>query len=266
MHDTDEFRPDLLDPFGIEVNGIAVSAFEVSGHRWYQLAGLFQALGLQVVGAGGLSAKPGNLFPDSEEFKKFKDTWYGTAEGLYLFANHLYKSKFWLTNEQDRETAQTRSRVILEWLSSLDSSAGTPDATDESGTAEQMLENGMEYESNADAESLPMEAGNELILPVDDVEISKPMDMPTTKSAGIDMALFDRMYDNLAARIPYLASCLSIPSDASAGEKMFAVLTIGFLHPNERIMRPQDDSDGLWGQEEYLHVSEAVRRSILFGQ
>lgn len=47
---------------------------------------------------------------------------------------------------------------------------------------------------------------------------------------------------------------------------MFAVVTTGFLHPNERIMRPQDDSDGVWRQEQCLCVSEAIRRSLLFGQ
>ena len=80
------------------------------------------------------------------------------------------------------------------------------------------------------------------------------------------MGLFDRMYDNLSARIPYLASCLSISNSALAGEKMFAVLAMGYLRGSEPIMRPQDDSDGMWGQDEHLCVSEAIRRSMLFGQ
>ena len=114
----------------------------------------------------------------------------------------------------------------------------------------------MEYESNTDDAPLPAKTNNEQAATNDE----KP------EPAGIDMGLFDRMYDNLSARIPYLASCLSISNSALAGEKMFAVLAMGYLRGSEPIMRPQDDSDGMWGQDEHLCVSEAIRRSMLFGQ
>ena len=259
MDSIEDMQLDFLDLFGVMVNGTEVPAFDQSGRRWYRLSALFQALELQGVGDGSLSSKPGNLFSNSGEFQKHKGIWYGSTEGLSQFANYLYRSQLWLTNDQDKETAQTRFLVITQWLSSVDNGGGTP------GTAEQALENGMAHETNANAYPPPAETGNERI-PSDDVEISKPVDMPTVKPTGIDMGLFDRMYDNLSARIPYLASCLSISNSALAGEKMFAVLAMGYLRGSEPIMRPQDDSDGMWGQDEHLCVSEAIRRSMLFGQ
>lgn len=132
---------------------------------------------------------------------------------------------------------------------------------DGNGTTEQAPENGMEYESNTGAVPPPEETGNERIPP-DDIEISKSVDMP----AGIDMGLFERLYDNLLDRVPYMASCLSIPSDTSMAWKLFAVMAAGYLRGSEPIMRPQNDSDGIWGQEQCLCMSEAIRRSMLFGQ
>lgn len=254
MDSTEGVLLDSLNLFGITVNGTEVSVIEQSGRRWYRLPDLFHALGLQGVGNGGLSSKPGNLFPDSEEFQKYKGIWYGTTEGLSMYAEHLHKSQFELTYSLDKETAQARFLVITQWLSYLDDGGDAP------GTAE----GPMEYESNADAVPLPTETNNEQI-PTND-EKPEPMDMPTAKMGAIDLALFDRLYDNLLARISYLASCLPISNHASAGEKMFAVLAVGLLYPNEPIMRPQNDSDGIWGQEQFLCMSEAIRRSMLFGQ
>ena len=264
MDSIEDMQLDFLDLFGVMVNGTEVPAFDQSGRRWYRLSALFQALELQGVGDGSLSSKPGNLFPNGE-FQKHKGIWYGSTEGLSQFANYLYRSQLWLTNDQDKETAQTRFLVITQWLSGVDDGGGTPDTEDGNGTAEQALENGMAHETNANAYPPPAETGNERI-PSDDVEISKPVDMPTVKPTGIDMGLFERLYNNLLERVPYMASCLSIPSDASMAWKLFAVMAVGYLRGSEPIVRPQNDSDGVWGQDEYLHVSEAIRRSLLFGQ
>ena len=264
MDSIEDMQLDFLDLFGVMVNGTEVPAFDQSGRRWYRLSALFQALELQGVGDGSLSSKPGNLFPNSGEFQKHKGIWYGSTEGLSQFANYLYRSQLWLTNDQDKETAQTRFLVITQWLSGVDDGGGTPDTEDGNGTAEQALENGMAHETNANAYPPPAETGNERIPP-DDIEISKPVDMPAAKPTGIDMALFERLYSNLQDRVPYIASCLSIPSDASAAWKLFAVMAAGYLRGSEPIMRPQNDSDGVWGQEQCLCVSEAIRRSLLFG-
>ena len=258
MDSIEDMQLDFLDLFGVMVNGTEVPAFDQSGRRWYRLSALFQALELQGVGDGSLSSKPGNLFPNSGEFQKHKGIWYGSTEGLSQFANYLYRSQLWLTNDQDKETAQTRFLVITQWLSSVDNGGGTP------GTAEQAPENGMAHETNANAYPPPAETGNERIPP-DDIEISKPVDMPAAKPTGIDMALFERLYSNLQDRVPYMASCLSIPSNTSMAWKLFAVMAAGYLRGSEPIMRPQNDSDGVWGQEQCLCVSEAIRRSLLFG-
>lgn len=107
MNDAEDMQLDSLDLFGVMVNGTEVPVFDQSGRRWYRLSALFQALELQGVGDGGLSSKPGNLFPNSGEFQKCKGIWYGTAKGLSLYAEYLYRSQLWLTNNQDKEKAQT---------------------------------------------------------------------------------------------------------------------------------------------------------------
>lgn len=265
MNDTEGLLPDSLVMFGITINGILVPYFDQSDdRRWYQLAALFRALELQESGVGSLSSKPGNLFPESGEFQKINEIWYGTAEGLSLYADYLYRSQFNLTYGPSRETAQIRSQVITQWLSSLDDDGDAPGTADGNGTVEQAPENGMEYKSNADAVTPSTETNNEQI-PTND-EKPEPMNMPAAKPAGIDMGLFERLYDNLLGRVPYMASCLSIPSDVSMAWKLFAVMAAGYLRGSEPIMRPQNDSDGIWGQEQYLCVSEAIRRSLLFGQ
>lgn len=246
MNDTEGMQLDPANLSEITINGAVVPMFEQFGRRWYQLITLFRALEFPEAGLGGLPTKIGNQFWNSGEFLKYKDTWYGTAEGLSLYAEDLRIYQSLPTGSpKDKQTARVRQLILNQWLPSLVGGGGS------TATAEGAIE----CESNAD--TVP--------LPTND-EKPEPMDMPTAKLAGIDIGLFDRMYDNLSARIPYLASCLSISNNASAGEKMFAVLTMGFLHPNEPIMRPQDDSDGVWGQEEYLYASEAIRRSLLFGQ
>ena len=101
MDSIEDMQLDFLDLFGVMVNGTEVPAFDQSGRRWYRLSALFQALELQGVGDGSLSSKPGNLFPNSGEFQKHKGIWYGSTEGLSQFANYLYRSQLWLTNDQD---------------------------------------------------------------------------------------------------------------------------------------------------------------------
>ena len=245
-----------LDPANlseITINGTVVPICEQFGRRWYQLVTLLRALEFPEAGLGGLPGKIGSQFCDSGEFLKCKDIWYGTANGLSKYAKDLDIYQYSPTgNPKDKQTARVRQLILYHWLPSFD---------DGSGTAEQAPENGMEYESNTDAVPPPAETGNERIPP-DDIE---PVDMPAAKPAGIDMGLFERMYDNLLDRVPYMASCLSIPSNTSMAWKLFAVMAAGYLRGSEPIMRPQNDSDGVWGQEQCLCVSEAIRRSLLFG-
>ena len=248
MSDTEGLQLDPANLSEITINGTMVPMFKQFGKQWYQLITLLRALEFPETGFGGLPTKIGNQFWDSGEFLKYKDIWYGTAKGLSLYAEDLQTYQYSPTGSpKDKHTARIRQTILNQWLPRLNNS---------SGTAEQAPENGMEYESNTDDAPLPAKTNNEQAATNDE----KP------EPAGIDMGLFDRMYDNLSARIPYLASCLSISNSALAGEKMFAVLAMGYLRGSERIMRPQDDSDGMWGQDEHLCVSEAIRRSMLFGQ
>lgn len=254
MNDTEGLQLDPANLSEITINGTMVPMFKQFGKQWYQLITLLRALEFPETGFGGLPTKIGNQFWDSGEFLKYKDIWYGTAKGLSLYAEDLQVYQYLPTGSpKDKHTARVRQTILNQWLPSLD---------DGSGTAEQAPENGMEYESNTDAVPPPAETGNERIPP-DDIE---PVDMPTVKPTGIDMGLFERLYNNLLERVPYMASCLSIPSDASMAWKLFAVMAVGYLRGSEPIVRPQNDSDGVWGQDEYLHVSEAIRRSLLFGQ
>ena len=255
MDDTEGMRLDPANLSAITINGTTVPVFEQSGRRWYQLITLLKALEFPEAGLSSLPTKLGSQFGDGEEFLKYKDTWYGTAEGLSLYMEDLRIFQYLPTgSSKDKQTARVRQLILQQWLPSLGGGGGT------TATAEGSIE----CESNANAVPLPTETNNEQ-APTNG-EKPEPMDMPTAKLGAIDLALFDRMYDNLSARIPYLASRLPISNNASAGEKMFAVLTVGFLYPNELIVRPQDDSDGIWGQEQFLCMSEAIRRSMLFGQ
>lgn len=247
MNDTEGLQLDPANLSEITINGTMVPMFKQFGKQWYQLITLLRALEFPETGFGGLPTKIGNQFWDSGEFLKYKDIWYGTAKGLSLYAEDLQTYQYSPTGSpKDKHTARIRQTILNQWLPRLNNS---------SGTAEQAPENGMEYESNTDDAPLPAKTNNEQAATNDE----KP------EPAGIDMGLFDRMYDNLSARIPYLASCLSISNSALAGEKMFAVLAMGYLRGSEPIMRPQNDSDGVWGQEQCLCVSEAIRRSLLFG-
>lgn len=255
MDDTEGMRLDPANLSAITINGTTVPVFEQSGRRWYQLITLLKALEFPEAGLSSLPTKLGSQFGDGEEFLKYKDTWYGTAEGLSLYVEDLRIFQYSPTgSSKDKQTARVRQLILQQWLPSLGGGGGT------TATAEGSIE----CESNANAVPLPTETNNEQ-APTNG-EKPEPMDMPAAKPEGIDMGLFERLYDNLLGRIPYMSSYLSIPSNAPMAWKLFAVMAVGYLYGSEPIIRPQDDSDGIWGQEQYLCVSEAIRRSLLFGR
>lgn len=257
-----------LDPANLSettINGAVVPIFDQYGKRWYQLLTLLKALEFPEEGLSGLPTKIGNMFEYSGEFLKYKDIWYGTADGLLLYEDYLRIYQYSPTGSyQNKQTAHIRQLILKQWLFSMESGDSTPGTADGDGTAEQAPKNDTGNESNANDVSIPTETGNEQGSP-EDAESSKPMEM-ATKPAGIDMALFERLYDNLLDRVPYMASCLSIPSDVSVAWKLFAVMAMGYLHGSEHITRPQNDFDGIWGQEQHLCVADAVRRSMLYGK
>lgn len=255
MDNIEDLQLDPANLSEITINGTVVPMFEQFDRRWYLLIALFRALDFPEAGLSSLPTKLGSQFGDSGEFLKYKDIWYGTVNGLSLYVEDLRIFQYSPTgSSKDKQTARVRQLILNQWLPSLEGGDGT------TVTAEGSIE----CESNADAVPLPTETNNEQ-APMNG-EKPEPMDMPAAKPAGIDMGLFERLRNNLLDRVPYIASRLSIPSNVPMAWKLFAVMAVGYLYGSEPIIRPQDDSDGIWGQEQCLCMSEVIRRSLLFGQ
>lgn len=238
MDDTEGMCPDLADLFGAEVNGTTVTAFNLSGSQWYQLGVLFRALDFPEVNLGGLASKVGKLFHDSGEFQKYKGTWYGTVKGLSAYVDYLGKHQLELNNSLDRETAHIRCLILTNWL--------------------------------ADVCGAPAEAGGLSAYPQECNAGTAPLDNESDPGAAIgsrtlafDMAIFDRLRDNLLSRIPDLAASLPIADAVPLEQKLFAVMAMSVLCPDRRVDRPGSDSAGIWQCEDSISIADAVHRSMV---
>lgn len=229
MNDTEDLLPDSIDLFGVKINGITVPVFDWSGKRWYQLTTLFRALGLHVTGTGYPASKAGNMFFESGEFQQLKYIWFGTVEGLSLFADHLRECQLTLTTRQCRKVAGIRFRILSKWLSDVSGAPLEPSNPEDD-------ENSLLPEDESANDTLSsVEAVADESVPPDVVQDAESA-MCAAKSPIVPEGPVARaMMDNLLTRVDSLCGVFGIDRNLPRDEKLARIIWLLMFHSHDSV-------------------------------
>lgn len=243
MDDTEDMLPDSIDLFSIEINGTTVPIFDWSGKRWYQLAALFRALGLHITGTGYPASKVGNMFFESGEFQQLKYIWFGTVEGLSLFADHLRECRLTLTTSRDREVASIRFRILSQWLSDVSKEPLEPsDPEDDENSP--WPEDGSANDTPSSAE-----AATEGNVPPDAVQDAEAAMCAAKSQMVSDGPVARAMMDNLLARVDSLCGVFGIDRSLPRDEKLVHIVWLLVFHGHDSV-------------DSLLRILNAANRSV----